>query len=291
MNILRAFCLLIAGFDKSKNIGVIYHDGLVQVIENSMFISYMIKVDGGLVYAIDENYAGSRFFEWNGTRQVRDERCLGAVYIEQHNATFYIPCFGSDNIWVVSDQFETLRMVPTCHKPHGIYRHDSSFYVPCRDSDSVHIYDYGWTLIGQLEVKGGPRHLLFVNNDTFIITEFTCQIINYRHHIYRKHVDLTQDEDDVSCAEIRYSEPWVMASIRRENEPGELVLYDLELNEKKRILVGTTPRFFDIIDNTTIIVLDQDDGQYTAINTQTWESVISGYLGMNPQCFVVENHV
>lgn len=150
---------------------------------------------------VDENYGGSRLFRLGEDLVVRDTvaepACRGAVFIERAGDRFIIPCFGSDNLWVVDDRFATVELVPTCHRPHGVYSYRDTIYVPCRgdhgqDDGEISIYSAGLNKLSSISLPSGPRHMIFVGDTFYAVTEFGHQVFWFSTptNAYLGHVDL-----------------------------------------------------------------------------------------------------
>ncbi|NDE13669.1 hypothetical protein EBZ80_01930 [bacterium] len=289
------FLVLITGFDFSTNTGVLWGNETRLPIPGSRSLSYARRWDHS-GYVVDENYGGSSLFRLDKDLVVRDAvmepACRGAVFIERIESSVLIPCFGSDNVWVVDDRFVTDRIVPTCHRPHGIYAYRNKIYVPCRgdrDDGEIRIYDAGLAASTSIRVPTGPRHMIFVEDDFYVVTEFGHEVLWFSEsHALLGRVDLEPDEDarGVTGAEIRYaaSRAWILVSLRHESHHGWLIVLDHALNELHRVEVGTNPRFFDLCGDS-VLVLNQDDRTATTISLDTLETDTSEDLGMCPQSF------
>jgi 6-phosphogluconolactonase (cycloisomerase 2 family) len=300
---LLSLSLLITGFNLSTNTGMMSFNGTILSIPNSQFISFVTK-SGNDYYAIDENYGGSRLFRLQKnssslyiTDTISEPACRGAVFIEKTDDRFFIPCFGSDNLWVVNDLFRTETIMGTGHRPHGAYMYRDTLYVPCRGdrgyrSDEIRIYDTRLRELSPIRLgsDAGPRHMIFVNDSFYVVTEFSHRVFRFSvvDHRYLGQTDLVPDHPDntiITGSEIRFleSKNRIVVALRYEGRPGRLLFLDTDLNEICRTEVGRNPRFFDLYGDS-VIVLNQDDKNLMWIGSDT---ETSADLGMNPQSFCV----
>lgn len=298
---LKRLLVLITGFDLSTNTGVLRAGGPSPAsVPGSRFLSYAKRWNGSC-YTVDENYGGSRLFRLGEDLVVRDTAaepaCRGAVFIERAGDRFLVPCFGSDNVWMVDNRFATAALVPTCHRPHGVYAYRDRVYVPCRgdrdDGDGeIRVYDAGLRAFSAIRLPSGPRHMIFVDDAFYAVTEFGHEVLWFSipTNACLGRVDLLSGAEDgavVTGAEIRYaaSGRWILVTVRREGRHGWLVVLDHALNEVHRVEVGTNPRFFDFYGEDRVLVLNQDDRTVTTVRLDTFEAETSGDLGMSPQSF------
>jgi hypothetical protein len=305
MRALNSLIVVIAGFDASREIGVLNWNGTITPIPGTRSISFVTKAGDGSLYAVDENYGGSRLFrlrESSGAVVVADEAaepaCRGAVFIEKADDRLFIPCFGSDSVWVVDGLFRTERMLATGHRPHAAYIYRDRLYVPCRGdrgdrSDEIRVYDAGLRELSPIRLGGrdpGPRHIVFVDDSFYAVAEFGGQVFRFSIPDYRLLgiVDLVVDGGGVATAsEIRYdgTRDMIITGLRYDGLPGSLVFLDSSLAEIRRVGVGKNPRFFDLCGEDSVLVLNQDDRTTTRIRLDTFETETSGDIGMNPQSF------
>lgn len=281
-----------------------------RTLPSTQFLSYCIN-HHDIIYCVDENYSekGSSLYQFEFKNDdivisdiiISDPNIMGAVFILEHDPFLYIPGFGSDNIWIMANNISHF-IVPTCHKPHGIYFYEDIFYVPCRgdaDYDANLIYRYknnDLSIIlspidlGHIQSNMGPRHLIFVNHFLYVVTEFASRTLRLDLDDMDQYL-ITSDNNigsEQTGGEIRFIKGKIYVTIRVKNQPGYLVRYDTELNEMGRLIIGKSPRFFDSNrEDDVIVVLNQDDQSFTLIDVQQWKIISTIHnLGISPQCFV-----
>ena len=143
--------------------------------------------------------------------------------------------------------------------------------------------------LSDIQPDMGPRHLLFVDDFMFVVTEFACQVlkIDLRDMKLVNRTTMTNPiTQDTTGAEIRGKQEVIYVTLRISGRPGYLLRFDDNLHDTGRLQVGRNPRFFDI-DGDLAVVLNQDDQSMTIIDLQQWKiiSTVSD-LKLNPQTFV-----
>lgn len=277
------------------------------VLPSTQFLSYCISLDDYTFYGVDENYTESSLYLFenvNISQKISNKDVQGAVFIRQHDSFLYIPGFASDNLWVINQpSFTTRVIVPTGPHPHGIYFYEDVFYVPCRgdvehnDADFIYRYknnDLSVVLdpinLGFIKKNAGPRHLAFVDNFVYIMTEFSCQIIRLDVKNFSSYKTVTMIDpitSDTTGAEILHHKHVIYSTLRIKNHPGHFIRYDMDLSETGRLMVGINPRFFKFNEWDYAVILNQDDQSFTIIDVNNWK-IISTVTDLQifPQCFI-----
>jgi len=288
---------------------------VTRIVPSTQFLSYCISHEDR-VYGIDENYGakGSSLYEFRRqdtddiivSNKVSDQNVKGAVFLLKTDKFFYIPGFGSDNLWIVDAlTFHSFTVVPTGPRPHGIYLHLDTFYVPCRgevekdNADLIYRYqkdDLSIVLppvdLSRIQSDMGPRHVLFMGHVMYVVTEFACEVLKLdldEDARLLKRVRMTSPiTPDTTGAEIRYHQNAIYTTLRIKDQSGYLIHYDEDLNERGRLKVGRNPRFFHLdASDVFAIVLNQEDQSFTIIHLQQWKIVSTVTdLNLSPQCFV-----
>lgn len=276
------------------------------------FLSYCVKDVKKNMYFLDENYGetGSSFYQIGADKEeirvlqkISNREVKGGVFILEHADSFFIPGFHSQNIWMIDKQFRSVGTVRTCPNPHGIYFYNDVFYVPCRgaleNNDANYIYRYMnndlSVSLPDINLSGiqpnmGPRHLVFLERFMYVVTEYACEILKIDTDDLSlvKRVKMTDAiTPEMTGGEIRTINDLIFSTLRKKDQPGELIRHDKDLNETGRLIVGKNPRFFNFDDSGFfIIVLNQDDQSFTVIDLEQWKIVDTVGLEISPQCFI-----
>lgn len=281
------------------------------IIPTTQFLSYCIPSGDSSFYAIDENYAGSSLYEFENIdstikplRKTYNKEILGGVFILQHDSFLFVPGFQSNNLWVINESsFTTVNTVETGPNPHGIFFNQDIFYVPCRgdinNNNANFIYRYKNNDLSNpldkidlrfIKDNTGPRHLAFIGDFMYVVTEFSCQIIRLDLHNlsdYKTTTMISPVTPDTTGAEIVSQKSSIYTTLRIKNQPGHFIRYDTNLNETGRLKVGVNPRFFNLIEQDYAIILNQDDQSFTVIDINDFKIVSTiTNLQISPQCFV-----
>lgn len=157
----------------------------------------------------------------------------------------------------------------------------NKLYIPCLNLDKIIITDKNLTKIGEITLKkdSGPRHGIIKNNNLFIITEKSNQIlqINIKTNQVTKTITLTTEKAASSAIIFSNNKKQLITATRIINQINIINIKDLKVI-KTFSTYGLETRDIKNINDKYLLVANQNTNQIASISLKTYKKINEKYI-------------